>query len=338
MSKENTKIARIERLKNTQAARQENARHQVNQAIESIRKMGGKINFHSVARVANVSISYLYKYPDIKQYITSLRSQSEAMPQAKSSTSVAHESDSKVISRLKQRLMQLENDKQELKRQNEALAGQVYRVHSLQEQVKRQQQIIEDLHNSLKSAQSQLSETKITPITKVVINPGQNQQVASSVGNKVNTQSTISEQIQSELKAFGISLNSTLRRKILSHPELVVVQAIEALKQAIENGNTIHSPGAWLSTAIDDQWVKNESIFSSNDSPNHSYFSLEFEQWYTEAIAIGFVLDVPINHLNLDRYNQPLVKVNKPGIFGAPYRETLWIEAKAEMDSLQRID
>lgn len=46
----------------------------------------------------------------------------------------------------------------------------------------------------------------------------------------------------------------------------------------------------------------------------------------------GFVLDIPINHLNLDGHNQPLVKVDKPSSF-APYTQMPWREAKEDMES-----
>ena len=68
----------------------------------------------------------------------------------------------KIIARLKEKIQQLENENKELKRKNEALAGQVYRVHYLQEQVERQQQIIEDLQGKSKGEQL---DSKVTPIS-----------------------------------------------------------------------------------------------------------------------------------------------------------------------------
>ena len=44
------------------------------------------------------------------------------------------------------------------------------------------------------------------------------------------------------------------------------------------------------------------------------------------AIASGIVEDVPINYLTKDYYGQPLVRVPKPGLFGAPYTLVHWRE------------
>ena len=158
MGREATRNTRIENLKKTQSARKEEARVQVDKAIEHLQKTGGKINFHTVAREAHLSVSYLYKYPELKQHIAELRSlQSHLPPPAKQVSSKSH---NKVIARLKDRIHTLENENRELRRKNEALAGQVYRTHHLQEQVERQQKKIEVLQTRLEEASKQKSVAK----------------------------------------------------------------------------------------------------------------------------------------------------------------------------------
>ncbi len=80
MTNKDPKESRINTLKQTQKQRQEDARNRVYQAIERLQKLNAKINFHSIAREAQVSVSYLYKYPDIKQHIAELRSQQNSLP------------------------------------------------------------------------------------------------------------------------------------------------------------------------------------------------------------------------------------------------------------------
>ncbi len=238
MSREATRETRIENLKKTQASRKKDARERVDKAIENIQKMGGKINFHTVAREANLSVSYLYKYPELKQLIGSLRSkQSHLPPPAKPVASKSHD---RVVARLKERTQKLEKDNQELRRKNEALAGQVYRVHHLQEQLERQQQTIEDLQARLAEAQEQKSVAKVTPISSKI---------------KVK----VSDQVKAELDSLGIKLNSTLTKKINASTEEAVLAAIEALKDQLSRGE-IKNPGGWLATAIEDGWVKAEII------------------------------------------------------------------------------
>ncbi|WP_009630531.1 DUF6262 family protein [Synechocystis sp. PCC 7509] len=163
MKKEDTKETRIETLKKTQQFRKQDSLERVYKAIERLQKIGAKINFHTVAKEANLSVSYLYKYPELKQQVALLRSQQSSMslsPVAKPTSS-----QSKVISRLKDRIHQLEKVNQELRRKNEALAGQVYRVHHLQAQVERQQQTIVDLQKKLIDACSEKNLALVTPIS-----------------------------------------------------------------------------------------------------------------------------------------------------------------------------
>ncbi len=238
MSREATKQTRIENLKKTQAARKEDARKRVDKAIENIQKMGGKINFHTVAREANLSVSYLYKYPELKQLIGELRSkQSHLPPPAKPVSSKSHD---KVVARFKQRIKKLERENSELRRKNEALAGQVYRVHHLQEQVERQQQTIEDLQARLTEADEQKSVAKITSI---------------SSKRKVS----LAKKVKAELDSLDIKLNSTLTKKINAATEGTVLTAIEALKDQLKRGE-IKNPGGWLAKAIENGWTKAESI------------------------------------------------------------------------------
>lgn len=151
MSRGDTRESRIDILKQTQEARKQDSLDRVYKAIERLRKLNAKVNFQTIAKEANVSVSYLYKYPELKRHIAELRSKQNSMPV----TPVAQPNSSatgKMVARLKERIRQLEQENSELKRKNEALAGQVYRVHYLQEQVERQQQTIEDLQTRLKEA------------------------------------------------------------------------------------------------------------------------------------------------------------------------------------------
>lgn len=142
MSSNDIKEARIETLKATQSKRKQEALDKVNKAIERLQKMGAKINFQTIAREANVSVPYLYKYPEIKERIANLRQQQTSMPSSLvNQPPVTQKAHSQLVSKLKERIIKLEQDNQELKRKNEALAGQVYRVHSLQEQVERQKNL-----------------------------------------------------------------------------------------------------------------------------------------------------------------------------------------------------
>ncbi|AFY92878.1 DUF6262 family protein [Chamaesiphon minutus] len=245
MSNSDTKQARVDNLQQVQAARKEDSAGRVFKAIERLQKIDGKINFTTVAKEANVSVSYLYKYPEIKQRIAEVRNKQRSFP----TSPVAQPNSSstgKIITRLKEKSQQLENENKELKRKNEALAGQVYRVHYLQEQVERQQQIIEDLQGKLKGEQL---DSKVTPISS-------------------KRKTTIDEQIQSELDSLDIGLNPTLTKTIKAATESTVLAAIAALKEQLSKKD-IPNPGGWLNKAIREGWTKPELIPQQSAKPEY---------------------------------------------------------------------
>lgn len=61
MSQDDIRQERIENLKQVQATRKQDTSERVHQVIEKLGRTGGKINFQTVAKAANVSVSYLYK-------------------------------------------------------------------------------------------------------------------------------------------------------------------------------------------------------------------------------------------------------------------------------------
>lgn len=270
MSKSNTKEARIKTLTDTQLARKQETLEKVNKAIERLQKIGAKINFQTIAKEANVSVPYLYKYPELKAHIAQLRNQQSSMPSSPTlQPPVTAKAHSQIVERLKKRIHELEKDNSELKRKNEALAGQVYRVHSLQEQIERQKEIIETLENRLKSANQQKTDAKVIPLTQ--------------------KSQFISDLILSELNQLGIQLNDNLKKLIISVPESDVLDAIEYYKYE-EDRTYIDNPGGWLARAIKGHWKKpdnlqqiskpkkisqKQSIFSSPSQVDREFASLE---------------------------------------------------------------
>jgi hypothetical protein len=243
-SNNETREFRVNNLKKTQEQRKQDSENKVYQAIERLQKLNAKINFHTVAREAQVSVSYLYKYPEIKQHIGELRSKQNSLPV----TPVAKPNSTnhgKVVTRLQERIKKLEAENKELKRKCEALAGQVYRVHHLESQVERLQEQNENL--LLKFGEQELAR-KVTSIDK-----------------KRKTKSLFSDKIQSGLDDLGISLNPTLTKTIKEATEEIVLAAIEALKNQLERKD-IPNPGGWLNTAIKEGWTKPESISTKSST------------------------------------------------------------------------
>lgn len=230
------KEARIKTLNDTQATRKQETLEKVHLAIKRLQKIGAKINFQTIAKEASVSVPYLYKYPELKAHIAQLRSQQSSMPSEKGvQPPVTAKTHSQIVERLRKRIHELEADLNEIKRKNEALAGQVYRVHSLQEQVERQKEIIAMYENRLKLSNLQDASEKVIPLNQ--------------------KSKAISDRILEELNEVGIELNNNLTKLIKAATESDVLAAIEYYKyeQKITN---IDNPGGWLARAIKGCWKK----------------------------------------------------------------------------------
>ena len=233
-----TREFRIDNLKQTQEQRKQDSKNRVYQAIERLQKLNAKINFHTIAREAQVSVSYLYKYPELKQHIGELRSKQNSLPVspvAKPNST----SQGKVVTRFQEKIKKLEAENKELKRKCEALAGQVYRVHHLESQVERLQEQNEDLR-------AKLDEIKVA-------------KKVTSIDTKRKTKTITSKNIESELDSIGITLNPTLNKTIKAATEDAVWEAIEALKDQLTKQD-IPNPGGWLNKAIKEGWTKAEPI------------------------------------------------------------------------------
>jgi transcription elongation GreA/GreB family factor len=147
-------------LRKTQQQRKERKRQQVFEAVQELQRQGKAITFPAVARLARVSISYLYKWPEVKDFIQSLREQQSQqlgpLPQEREpgpgpySLKTLHE-----VAR--KRIKELEAELQELKRQNELYRGHVAEVFELRDEVAR-------LREALRQLTEPRSNSKVVPL------------------------------------------------------------------------------------------------------------------------------------------------------------------------------
>lgn len=228
------KDVQISNLKAAAQKKKEEALAKTESAIKQIIKQGKKINMSVVAAYANVSVSYLYKYPEIRQRIQQLRDQ-QVLPVRSNNSQATEASNQVIIAQLRSKIKQLDVEVKELKLINESLAGQLHEFMSYQAQVQHLQSQNIELQSRLDSIKKQ--QTAIPPSRK-----------RSKLYPK-QKQPEVSLHIKKELRALGIKLTSTLRRAINSVTEITVLNAIEALKQALETEN-IRSPAGWLKCAL----------------------------------------------------------------------------------------
>lgn len=295
-------------------------------AIHKLQAEGKTINFNAVAREAKVSTSYLYKYPELKYKITKLREEQRRSKKRVIPTA-SDNSKNRIIGNLKRQIQDLQQDISGLRKANESLAGRAFELEEYEETVNRFRDLnqklsaeIERLADENTQLKDRLARHNLAPKKKVTS--------IKSKGRQKRTRVPIPDSIKKELKDLGIKINSTLRTLIRANPEEVVLEAIEALKYALDNQN-VPNPGGWLNTAIKNRWK--QPIESKEEEKSELDFPEGFEEWYVRAIDCGFVVNESPTELPKNIRGEILVKVNKKTASGLPHSLISWKEAEKMM-------
>ena len=260
---------KIEALLEAAAQKSQEAHERVEKALERMLKQNQKINFQTVAQSANVSTAYLYKYPELKNRIITLRDQQKNQSKPKQAPVASDNSKTVMINALREETKRLRTEMTELRRVNEALTGRLHQVQSYRDLVER----LKVENEALKLQVKDLTERVISNPTPV------NNVTPISQGAK----SSISDAIKSELEQLSISLNSTLSKRIKAATEERVLAAITALKDQLTKGQ-VTNPGGWLATAIQDGWTVAEPI-SPSQPPQREIFTLSVEPQPTTKLV-----------------------------------------------------
>ena len=125
----NGKEQRIAKLDAVQQQRKQDCFDRTEKAISKLLQNNERVSFGAIARIANVSVSYLYKYPEIKERIQDIRDQQVKNARKLTRPQTASEKSKQVIiKQLRERIDILEWEKKELKKQNEQMTGELYRI------------------------------------------------------------------------------------------------------------------------------------------------------------------------------------------------------------------
>lgn len=226
-------------------AKKKDAAERLEKAIQQVLDSGETITFKAIAETAGLSVSYLYKYPEIKNRIAELRNQQKASiggivnktPKFQPATD---KSKAVIISKLRQENRRLRNENEDLKKHIEIAQGKVIELRQVEAENNRLKARVKELEQNLTLA-------KVTPINK-------------------KKQSGISLDIQTRLQIVGVKLNPTLTKTIKSASDETVSDAIEALKDQLTKQD-IPNAGGWLNKAIKEGWSKPEVINQQSNKP-----------------------------------------------------------------------
>lgn len=257
------------------------ARERTDKAISQMVKEGKKINFHTVAEAAGVSIAYLYKHDSIKQRIDQLRKQQSPIKGLAPQPSTSDDSKQAIITALKKRISDLQAENRGLRDHIEVVQG----IAMLVTEYKQQIEVLQVENSKLKE---QLDECRYSPETQLTSMLSADAKV-TPLDKKRTERLDISDKIKQQLAALGIPLNSTLTKTIKSASVEMVLDAMEALTEAMNNGD-IQRPGGWLNTAIKDGWIPNEKhlpIQKAERDIFKEWFDLAYKQKLVMASTKG---------------------------------------------------
>lgn len=279
---------KIEALKDAAERKRQDAWCRTDEAINRLIKQGQRINFPSVALEAGVSVTYLYKYNELRERIERLRNQQErtvdkpTLPQSATDNSKAV-----IIYNLKQEINKLRSENRGLRDQVEMVYGRMHSMRAAEHEVELFKVENARLQTEIDSLKEQLNEYRISAQLQINSTSDFEAKVAF-LDSKTQPGSTISNKIKSELTKIGIDLNTTLTKTIKSASEELVLSAIAALKEAMNFG-VIERPGGWLNKAIKNGWKPNEKHLPQ-DKVTRDIFKEWFDLAYKQRLVLASTL------------------------------------------------
>ena len=231
--------------------KREAAIKRTDKAIQQLIKQNQSINFHSVAKAADVSVPWLYKDIEIKERIQQLREQQRLKVKLDEGRKPSSASKDAIIVTLKKKIKQQDEEIKQLREQLKVAYGQVRTKQDSSILIESLRARCDELEHQLQEAINQ-SSSKTSELKSNV----------TSINKKT---SSISDSIKDELDQLKINLNPTLTKTIKSKSEKVVLAAIEALKEQLQKTD-VPKPGGWLNKAIKEEW-KVEKGITKQESP-----------------------------------------------------------------------
>ena len=220
--------------------------------IADLLDQGLTISQNEVARQSGISVGFINKH--LKFEVERAKNK-QRFGVKKPKTPRQVETVEKEVERLKLMNRRLQDQMTEEKRKNKELLAQVAQVVDLEDEI----QFLKTQNREL-MAYYKVSQEKVVnlPIQ-------QSYNDISSVSEETKKASkpsslNVMEQVERELKAIGITLNTTHRKLIEKTSEETVINALEAVKEQLKK-REIDNPGGLLTKAIKERWTKAKPNF-----------------------------------------------------------------------------
>jgi myosin heavy subunit len=296
---------KIEALQEAAEQKKREAYKRVEKALQQMLKQNQKINFQTVAHVANVSTAYLYKYPEIKQRIQTLRDQQKNQPKQKKAPSASDDSKSVIIYNLREENKKLKGQIEQFRKANESLTGRLYQLQdssNLAERLKAENaRLVEEnqrLQLELTSTREELEECKSelrNSNPKVVSidslrkadsqEEGSNPSPSTPEEEISNPEESIYDLIKPRLKEVGIRLSKKLNELINSLQKEEVLNALSAVEEYLATGKQVKSKAGLFRKALEENWTPN----LTDEERQFNQVKESFGEWYKLAKNEGLV-------------------------------------------------
>ncbi len=284
----NGKEQRIAKLDAAQQQRKQDCLERPQKAVAKLLENNEKVSFGAVARIANVSISYLYKYPELKESIQELRHQQLKSSRKLTRPQTASEKSKQVIiKQLRERINALEWEKKELKKQNEKMTGELYRIgikldlfDRVNNQTIKQAEEIKQLKLELETTKDELNICQ----SKLIENNPQVTLIQQKIKKSTNNQ-VIDAQVLTQLSELGVRLNAPLKKIISSKTQSQINNALGAVEEYLAGNKKVKSKAGLLRKALEENWTPNRS----NEERKLCQVNDTFSEWYKLAKDQGIV-------------------------------------------------
>jgi hypothetical protein len=279
------KDSRIATLNMVAESRKQDCLQRTEKAINKLLKNQEEISFSSIARVAGVSVSYLYKYPEIKERIQNLRQQqTTTIVQPLKSLTASEKSKQAIIEQFRNRIKILEQERLEQAKQIQALTGQLYEIGQNQDLIERlksentrlseENKQLHLLLNSI-SNDSQLQINKMTQINSLQL----------EVSHPYND--ILSDDLSKSILEIGIRLNKDLIQLIKSKSNLEVKNALLVVKESLALGN-VRSKAGLFRKALENNWQPDQFDQEGKINTTKSDFFIWYDLAHSYGIVIGY--------------------------------------------------
>ena len=280
------KNKRINALKNAAKEKRRRCAELTDKAIRKLISTNKPLSIAKVSREAGVSASYIYKYPELKERILSLRSKQTFKPTTNQKAS--ENSKNIIIYNLKDEIKRLRQEMVEFKRTNQILVGKIYDYQNSQSEIerlkannKKQSELILQLQLKLDKTQKEL---EACPNTIMEANP----KVISLTEKIENTNKKIhvDDEIKNKLSPIVTRLTSSLIKTIESkNSKQEIINAISAVEEYLATSKKVKSKTGLLRKAIEENWMPN----CTDEERKINQVTDDFSKWFKLAKEQGIV-------------------------------------------------